>query len=829
MAAKGGAESGPRDSLRGAALAVATAAVYFAAARIGLALAVTVEQVSMVWPATGVALAAVIRFGPRWTWPGIALGAFGANLLLQEPIFTAAGIAAGNTLEAVVGALALQRVGFRPSLERLRDALALMILAAGAATTLSASVGAASLCAGGVHPWTAYGHLWWTWWIGDGLGALIVTPAILVWTHPAPVALPPRRREAALLVGASLVVAAAVFGFGRDVPLTHTLPLEYTVFPLVVWAALRFGQRGTATVTFLVSTLAIGSTARGLGPFALQTTGESLLMLQLFMVVVAATALLLGAAIVERDVLRDGSVHHLGRLTRSEERLRLALDAGRMGVWDWDVRTGEIQWSDNLEAIHGLAPGAFVGTLDGFRSLVHPDDRERVDRALDDAVRSGTGYEVEFRTLRAGGAIGWIAAMGRVLVDADGRSVRMIGVGVDVTERRRLADDLAARVRELDLADRRKDEFLAMLAHELRNPLAPLKTALHLLRAPGGDGDRFLVIAERQVTQLVRLVDDLLDVSRITQGKITLRRERVALDDVVSRAVETVRVALDERGHAFRVSLPPEPVQVWADPTRVAQVLANLLDNATKHTPPGGAIWLTAERVAEEVVLRVRDTGAGVAPELLPHIFDLFVQGDRALDRTHGGLGIGLTIVKRLIELHGGRVEVRSAGVGQGTEFVVALPASEPAFGAAPEPRAPVGSPAGTARMKVLLVEDNQDAAEVLATVIELWGHEVRIAYNGVAALASVEEWHPDLVLSDVGLPGMDGYELARRLRRQPGPAGGAVLVALSGYGRDEDKRAALDAGFDHHFVKPPDLDALAELLGRVAASPGERAARTVH
>jgi PAS domain S-box-containing protein len=830
MAMTGDDASRPADTVRGVLLALGTAVTYFFAARLGLSLAFDVAQVTTVWPPTGIALATVLLCGPTWTWPGIALGAFAANLLANEPVLTAAGIATGNTLEAVVGATVLQRVGFRPSLARLRDVLALMVLGAGAATTISASVGALSLCLSGLQPWTAFGEIWWTWWVGDALGAMVVAPAIFVWVRPSPIAEPPGRRgEAALLVAVTLAVSLGLFSLAPDLLVARILPLEYTVFPLVVWAALRFGQRATASVTLLVAALAITSTVHGRGPFAMPTPGESLLGLQLFMGVVATTGLLLGAAITERDRLRQRGIRDLERLRESEERLRLALDAGRMGVWDWNIVTGKVRWSDNLESIHGLEPGSFSGTFEAFQAIIHPEDRERVQQAIDQAVESGTGYETEFRNLRADGSIGWMSAIGRVFHDRFGRSGRMIGVGMDVTERRRLADDLAARVRELALADRRKDEFLAMLAHELRNPLAPLRTALHLLRAERGEGDRFLTIAERQVDQLVRLVDDLLDVSRITQGKIALRREPVALDAVVARAVETVRGAMDERGHVFRLSLPAEPIQLSADPARLAQVLANLLDNATKHTPPGGSIWLTAERVGDEAVLRVRDTGAGLAPELLPNIFDLFVQGDRGLDRAHGGLGIGLTIVKRVVELHGGRVEARSAGAGQGSEFIVHLPTSEPAFGTVIEPRAPLTGHAGPTRLKVLVVEDNHDTAEVLATVVELWGHDVRTAFNAVAAIAAVEEWRPDVVLSDLGLPGMDGYELARRLRRQSPASGGAVLIALSGYGREEDKRAALDAGFDHHFVKPPDLDALAELLGRVSAGTGERPKRTVH
>jgi CheY-like chemotaxis protein len=388
---------------------------------------------------------------------------------------------------------------------------------------------------------------------------------------------------------------------------------------------------------------------------------------------------------------------------------------------------------------------------------------------------------------------------------------------MDVTDRRRLAEDLEMHVAELAIADRRKDEFLAMLAHELRNPLAPLSTALHLLRVDARSDERLLAIAERQTQQLSRLVDDLLDVSRITQGKVTLRREPVTLQEIVARALETARPTIEAREQDFRLSLAAEPIGLHADEARLAQVVANLLDNATKYTPAGGTIWLDVERTGQTAVLRVRDAGAGLAPDLLPNVFDLFVQGDRSLARTRGGLGIGLTIVRRLVELHGGRVEARSPGLGQGSEFIVELPAVAAPSDGHDDIRAAATSPAASARLKVLVVEDNQDAAEVLATVVELWGHDVRMAYDAQAALETVERWHPQVVVSDLGLPRMDGFELARRLRR-PSDETGALLIALSGYGRDEDKRAALEAGFDHHLVKPPDLAVLADLLDRLAA-----------
>ncbi len=818
--------AGAHGTLRMWAGILGTALIYFAGAKLGLRFAFVAKQVTVVWPPTGIALAAILVLGPR-AWPGITLGAFLANATLDQPLWTAGGIAVGNTLEAVVGAWLLHRLGFRTTLDRLRDALALIVGGALASTMVSATIGMTSSCLG-KDSWSSFWPLWRVWYIGDGMGDLVVAPLLLVWSRVPRLGLGRRRPpETAALLGSAALVTLLVFAGRLGIGL-RDYPLHYTVFPLVIWAALRFGQIGTTAVTFIVSGVAIWSTANGLGPFAHGTVHESLVMLQLYMAVVAATGLLLGAAIAERDAAEARRAADYAALQVSEERLRLALEAGRLGVWDWNVGTGQVQWSENLEPMHGLSRGSFPGTLEGFQALVHPDDRARVNEAIRRALEEGNGYDIEFRNLWPDGSVHTIGAKGRVLRDAQGRPVRMLGTAMDVTDRRRLEDDLRRHAEQLADADRRKDEFLAMLAHELRNPLAPLGTSLELLGSAGAGRERFLDMAKRQVKHLVRLVDDLLDVSRITRGKITLRKEPVLLADVVARAVELARPLVDARGHALTVSLPPEPVRVEADAVRLTQVFANLLGNAAKYTPPRGSIWLTAECVGDEVAVRVRDTGVGLPPELLPHIFDLFVQGDASLDRTRGGLGIGLTLVRALVELHGGRVEARSAGLEKGSEFVAWLPALP---GRLPElAAAPSAGAAGTAsgRLNILLVEDHQDTAESLAAMLEGWGHGVQVAFDGLSALRAAAALAPDVVLSDLGLPGMDGYELARQLRQQPG-FGRVLLVALSGYGREEDKRRALEAGFDHHLVKPPDMDVLQDLLAAVAAGSAEQGARALH
>jgi PAS domain S-box-containing protein len=384
----------------------------------------------------------------------------------------------------------------------------------------------------------------------------------------------------------------------------------------------------------------------------------------------------------------------------------------------------------------------------------------------------------------------------------------------ELARRAAIAIENAQLYRELREADRLKDEFLAMLAHELRNPLAPIRNSLFVMKQPAANGAALTQardMAERQVGHMARLLDDLLDVSRISRGKIELRKEAVEVAPLLGRTAEALRPQAEERNHELTIALPAGPLRVEADPARLEQVVTNLLTNACKYTDPGGRIGLSAERDGSEAVIRVRDNGIGIAPDLLTRVFDLFVQAERRLDRSQGGVGIGLTLVKRLVEMHGGTVRAHSAGPGQGSEFVVRLPAlAEPAAGA-PARKAEGGeAAAGLPRRRVLVVDDNVDAADSLALLLKLSGQETRVAYDGPTALLVAEAFRPQLVLLDIGMPGMDGYEVARRLREQ----GRKVpLVAVTGWGQEEDRRRSREAGFDHHLVKPVDPSALQQLL----------------
>ena len=400
----------------------------------------------------------------------------------------------------------------------------------------------------------------------------------------------------------------------------------------------------------------------------------------------------------------------------------------------------------------------------------------------------------------------------RAVIGDFGRVNGVVVSAVDVTQK-------VLTRNELELANERKDEFLAMLAHELRNPLAAISTAVEVLRLCGSADSRAtssIDAATRQVSHMKRLLDDLLDVSRITNGRIELRRSTVELGEVVAQAVQLSTPLVRRRGQELTIELAPEPLFVDGDADRLVQVLSNLLTNAAKYTDVGGRIRLRVQPFAQEIRISVSDNGSGISPEALPHIFDLFVQADRAIDRTDGGLGIGLTIVRRLVRMHGGRIEARSEGRGRGSEFVIWLPASE-----RPQPHGSGDSPPNASAsqgLQVLLAEDNPDVAEMLSAMLEIEGHRVTVVGDGVAAVEAALRDRPDVVLLDIGLPRLSGYEVARRLRTSMGERA-PTLVALTGYGREEDRARAEAAGIDHHLVKPVELEQLRVILGRRRAA----------
>jgi PAS domain S-box-containing protein len=673
-------------------------------------------------------------------------------------------------------------------------------------------------------------------------------------------------------------------------------------------------------------------------------------------------------------------------LRRSQEILKLVHQIGKIGHWEWNSLTDENRWSPEIEALYGLPPGGFEGGYQGWARLLHPDDLAKAEADVRRALETGK-YFTEFRVIWPDGSVHWLEARANVFTDGHDKPVRIMGVNMDVTERKLAEEQLAGysqRLREvaaasgkvhsatttesvlqvvteearrivgthqsvssltvnrrwaqainarslsdkyarwrpydappdgsgiysvvcrtnkplrltqaeleahpesrrfgkeagkhpplrgwlavpfvgrdgrnlgliqlsdklgggeftsedeavlvqlatiasvaienaglyegLRQADRRKDEFLAVLAHELRNPLAPIRNAAELLRRADGNADligQSSRIMERQVGQMVRLVDDLLDISRITRGKVQLRKERVELAAVVRSAVEAARPLIEAQAHELTLTLPPQPVYLDADPTRLAQVFANLLTNAAKYTERGGHVWLTAEREGGGVVVSVRDTGIGIAADYLPHLFEMFSQAAPALGRSQGGLGVGLALVRGLVELHGGTVEARSGGPGLGSEFTVRLPAVQRPAQVARGPGGDGQECRCVPKCRVLVVDDNRDTADSLAVLLRLLGHDLHTAHDGLEAVQAAATFRPDVVLLDIGLPKMSGYEAARSIRRQPWGEG-MTLVAVTGWGQEEDKRRAAEAGFDHHLTKPVDPAALERLLAEL-------------
>ncbi|BAN25841.1 hybrid sensor histidine kinase/response regulator [Caballeronia insecticola] len=487
-------------------------------------------------------------------------------------------------------------------------------------------------------------------------------------------------------------------------------------------------------------------------------------------------------------------------LRESEERFRQLAENIDDVFWMLDPASNALLYVSPAYARLFDTGGAASPGPDHWSGEILPLDREHVAEAYRQLLANGTPYEVEYRIVRASGVPRWVVERAFQVRAASGhpaRAQRVAGIVNDISERK--AAELLLRE-----ADRRKDEFLAMLAHELRNPLAPIRNAIDLLdpeRMPSAQHfSTVRAIIDRQVRHLSRLVDDLLDVARITQGKITLREEPVDLAVAIAAAIETVQPSLERRHHTLTVTLPDAPLYIAGDNVRLAQVFGNLLSNASKYSLEGGEIAIEAKQFGDAVRIVVRDKGIGIAPDMLPHIFDLFVQSETSLERSEGGLGIGLPLARTLVELQGGRIEAFSAGPLMGSEFIVWLPLTQHAQVAAQrvEPAA-----ANTASgQRVLLVDDSVDAATAMAMLLEADGFDVRTAHEANEALAISDIFAPQIVLLDIGLPGMDGYRLAAEMRARAATAD-ALLIAVTGYGQAHDRQRSKDAGFDHHLVKP--------------------------
>ena len=515
-----------------------------------------------------------------------------------------------------------------------------------------------------------------------------------------------------------------------------------------------------------------------------------------------------------RDISKR--VHAQAELRDSELRFRALVNASSDVVYrmnaDW-TEMSHLQGREFISDTH--EPNRFW-----LEKYIQPCDQQRVMDTIREAVRTKGTFELEHQILRIDGTQGWTFSRAIPLMDNHGTVVEWFGMASDVTARKAAEQERERLVARLQQEDQSKDEFLATLAHELRNPLAPIRNGLQIMRLAPGDADateRIRSMMERQLGQMVHLIDDLLDLSRISRGKIDLRKERIDLATAIQQAIEASRPSIALADHELLIKFPPGPIHVDADLTRLAQVFSNLLNNAAKFTDRGGQIRLSIQHLGAEAVVSIQDNGSGIPTHMLPHVFEMFTQVDSNLERSQGGLGIGLSIVKRLVEMHGGSVEARSEGQGRGSEFIVRLPVAlsvagdEPAV--RPDPVCPI------TRHRILVVDDNVDAANSLGQLLEMLGNEVITFYDGESGIKAARKFRPDILLCDIGMPKMNGFDTARSIRAEEWGKN-TVLVALTGYGQMDDLQRSADAGFDHHLVKPLDVDALMALLAGLQPQP---------
>jgi PAS domain S-box-containing protein len=548
---------------------------------------------------------------------------------------------------------------------------------------------------------------------------------------------------------------------------------------------------------------------------------------------------------LEKEIQSRNSLEKALRL--SEERYRSLTIATTQVTWTASPLGEVIEDIPSWRIFTGQKEEEVSGH--GWINAVHPEDRQQAMMGWLQSVKTASIYNTEYRLYRHDGEYRYVSVRGVPILEGDGSIREWIGTCTDITEQKLVEaalqkshEELEIRVQErtaelahtneilsneiaerkrmeqaLRETDRHKDEFLAMLAHELRNPLAPIRHALHVLKKQGHTDPTLEwghALVDRQVTHMARLLDDLLDVARIIQNKIRLKMERCDLNGIITHAVEDCLPLIEERKHHLVLSLPEEPQWVEGDATRLEQVITNLLNNAAKYTEEGGKITLSAMQTGVYALIRVEDTGVGIAPELLAHVFDLFTQADRSLAHSQGGLGLGLTLVRQLVEKHGGSVTAASAGVGQGSSFTVRLPllpTSQPVIESTNESM-PNTSISLLSDLRILVVDDYVDAAESLAMLLQAEGHEVETVHYGLKAIEQAQRFRPQVVLLDIGLPDLDGYEVAKRLRALP-ETRDTILIALTGYGQAEDRNRSQNAGFDHHLLKPVNFEKLSDLL----------------
>jgi PAS domain S-box-containing protein len=810
---------GSRTILIGAAVAIS----YVAAAEIGFRAAFVAEQVTTVWAPTGIAIASLLIWGSR-LWPAIWLGAFVVNAGTSAPMWTAFVLATGNTLEAVLATGVLRGLPqFDFSFRRVTDVLTFEGIAVVTSPAVSATIGTATLCAVGVQPWQRFAALWFDWWLGDALGALVVAPAILT------LAVGPRlqRRDVLRLtafVVASLIVTHLAFssllGLGAHA-------VEYVVFPLVIAAALIGGPAVSAAVVLASAVVTIWNTVSGAGPFAGIELHQNLILLQTFTGVLAGTAMLLSAAVAERKASELREIDSANTLRHREEMLRLAQRAGGVGTFEWDFQNQLANCSPEFFEMFGLASRDGVMQGAEWAQFVHPDDRERMAAHLARALERTEPATTDYRIIRADGVERWLTYAGQIRDTAGG--ARMLGTVADITDRKRMESALREAKEAAESANQLKDQFLATLSHELRTPLNAILGYARMLQTDSIAPEkrpRAIDIIERNAAAQNQLIEDLLDISRITRGQVRLEPTPTSVGAVLREAVEGVRPAADAKRIALDVNIDPDAGIISADATRLQQVFWNLLTNAVKFTTPGGRVTASVRRAGDnDVEVAVIDTGEGITADFLPFVFEPFRQADAKLARGHGGLGLGLAISRQLVELHGGTIRANSDGIGQGATFAVRLPrqGDSDANGLMRSVPPTKGTLPTTGHnnvrldgIDILLVDDDEQTLTLFRDSLEAVGAIVRAVMTAPDALREHDNRRPDLLVTDLGLPGMDGLELLRAIRSK---SPNIPAVAVTGYARLGDRARALDSGFQAHVSKPIDpasfVQALAAAVSR--------------
>ncbi len=566
----------------------------------------------------------------------------------------------------------------------------------------------------------------------------------------------------------------------------------------------------------IIARLRAGERVEHFETVRLRSDGKSVFVSLTISPIKDAAGRIIGASKIARDISEQKQTQNI--LREHEQRFRTFVEQVEdYAIFMTDTEGRATSWNEGVLRVLGFMEADFIAQ-DIVTTIFHADDVARgvPQSELDEAAKTGSSSNDRWMK-RKDGTPFWATGVTTGLHDVTGKLLGFMKVMRDQTKQKQMEDELRAVAMELSEADRRKDEFLATLAHELRNPLAPIRTGLEAMKLFKNDPlqlEEIRSTMERQAQQMVRLIDDLLEMSRITQGKLELRKCRVTLADVVKSAVEATRPFIDEAGHVLSITLPSQPISLDADPHRLAQVFSNLLNNSAKYTPPGGRILLSAERQGSDAIVSVKDNGIGIPSDRMERIFDMFAQVKHPLEEGYTGLGIGLTLVKSLVELHDGQVEVRSDQANQGSEFLVRLPLFADETEGAP-PATPVEKVAAAIKRRVLVVDDNKAAADMLRLVVKMLGHDVRVASDGQEGVEIAAAFLPEMVLMDIGMPKMNGYEAAQAIRQQSWGRQ-MMLVALTGWGQDEDRRRTHEAGFDHHFVKPVELLDLQRILGEI-------------